>query len=399
MKATDKNIKVMAAVMVAIAAMLILIMIKESRQRAKKNIGKAKVNASVETSERSSITFILGQDDPNGNQYYTEAINFYRYNEKHRAEILVTDCHSLLEMRNYLEEHAPLNNNPWGNINVVVHSNEWQGMSVAIAPDGLRSSTEVIKKASDEGLLKPLPNNILDNKSEIMIYGCGLGRDAEVLEAISTAFGGYDLQRPSVRSSKYFVYYTSKKHNGMPYDCQRYFADYWYTDYPSYHYPGDYIIARELREKYPNNKSNWNRALTRKEPRYPGDKFHMEFKVPLVWYVTYEDTAARPKLNSPEEEMAWVKQQDDLVTAAEKFGFEVDDFRWYIRKATYEYEDGLKEPALKAIGFCSIVCVLEPFVSDETNEYGEHLPLEPDLSDSRFYGFAKPEMNLASITK
>lgn len=399
MKRINENIKVMAAVMVAIAVLLILIMIRESRKKTNQNISKIETSSVMQDTSRMDITFVLGEDAPDGNQYYTEAINFYQYNEEHRAEILVTTCRSLQEMRDYLEENAPVNKQPWGTINVVVHSNEWQGMSVAVIPEGPRSSAPIIKLASDSGLLKPLPNAILDSKSEIMIYGCGLGKDTETLKAVSLAFGGHDTERPLVRSSKYFVYYNSKKHNGMPYDCKRYFAEYWYTDYPSYHYPGDYIIAKRLKKQHPDGEVNWNKALERKHPRFSGDEFHTEFKVPLVWYVTYEDGEDRPELTSSEEEIAWVKEQEDLVSAAADLGFEVDDFRWYIRKATYEYEDGLKEPAMKAIGFCSIVCVLKPFVSEEKDAEGQYLPLEPEITDSRFYGASQREASLVLLSR
>lgn len=337
---------------------------------------------------RPSITFILGEDKPGGNPFYAEATNFYRFHPEEQAEILITHCRSLLEMRNVLEEHAAYQRQPWGTVNVVVHSNQWQGMAVAVLEEGgMRATVESVDAAVNQGFFLPLADSICDQETELIIYGCGLGKNEELLHSLSYAFGGEDETRPLVRSSRQFIYYTSNQLNGMPVNCQRYLSDYWFTHYPSYYHPGNHNLAKRLEKKYPEQKLDWQTALNKQKPETPGEVFSMEFKVPIVWYVTYEQKADRPELETKSEQLSWIKEQEDIVLAAENYGFEVEDFRWTVRKANYEYEEGTSEPAMKAIGFCSIVCVLKPLLEEKEENPG---PLKPDLEDKRYFGQGGP---------
>ena len=392
------TLRLILVIVVAVAVLYALDKYKSSEENAGTSVNNERLESwngeDHFNLHRQSVTFILGEDEVGGNQYYTEAANFYRFNEEHRAEILVTHCRSLLEVRNFLEENKT-DVRPWGQVNLVVHSNEWEDMGVAVVPDGPRTSVATLSISVDSGLFLPVANNVLDNYSELMIYGCGLGNNERILSAIRDAFGGEDDVKPQVRSSKYFVYYTSEKHNGMPFNCKRYFADFWHSSYPSYYYPGDYIIARNLQNDNPQTKVDWNAALSRDKPRFPGDEFHMEFKIPLVWYVTYEDHTQRPILETDSAKLAWINEQDDIAMAAEQFNFSIDDFRWVVHKDVYEYEDGYREPALKAIGLCSIVCVLKPFIDED--EQGISQPLEPNKNDKKFFGIANDQARLVAV--
>jgi len=255
-------------------------------------MGEDDSQLSTELKTRESITFILGEDSEPENQYYTEAINYYRFNELNKTENLITHCRSLLELKLYLEENPPSNNLPWGRVNVVVHSNEWSDLGAPVIPEGERASVESLRAAMNSGDFTPVPNNLMDNQTELMIYGCGLGRNKQLLRQIGLAFGGmeHDDPKPNVKSSRYFISYESaKQENGKPEDCKRFITEYWYAHHPSFHRPNDSKLIQQLNQNYDSTDMVWQDALSRTVPRFSGDSYHYTFRLPVVWYVAFEN--------------------------------------------------------------------------------------------------------------
>jgi len=50
-----------------------------------------------------------------------------------------------------------------------------------------------------------LPNNIVDESTEIRVLGCALGNHTTLMSQLSVFFGGHDNKRPIVKSPKYHV--------------------------------------------------------------------------------------------------------------------------------------------------------------------------------------------------
>ena len=100
---------------------------------------------------RKSITFILGEDKETDNTYYQEAMHYYRHNQNGKTDYVITHCRSLHEVKLYLTENKPINNNPWGLINLVAHGNHLLGLSVKITTDSKRTTSEHLRK-QDTGL-------------------------------------------------------------------------------------------------------------------------------------------------------------------------------------------------------------------------------------------------------
>ena len=371
-----------AVVLSALLISLVLLAVTLRHTLSEEDRRSVQVQEQIIDTTRQDIVFILG-DDYKGNTFYTEAEHFYRYNEKYRAEHLVTHCRSLLEMRNYLEDHAPTNGLPWGRVEAVVHSNQWEGMSLSVVPEGPRTTTENLQIAMERSYVKPLPKKVLDSRSELLFYACGLGNNEALLDKLSACLSSEGETVP-VYSPKQFVYFTSETYEDMPYNTQRYVADFWQTHYPSYYHPGDYVLARQLNQSYNEEGLAFSKALEREVPRFPGDSFHMEFKIPVVWYVTYEEDDMRPDLSEKDKELEWLYDQEDLVAKIHGLGFDLEDFRWTTRKARYTYDDGYEDPAIKAIGYCSIVTVLRPVVEEVGGE-----AFVPALNDSRYFGASK----------
>lgn len=65
---------------------------------------------------------------------------------------------------------------PWGTINLVADGNAWTGMDLPILPgDSSRTSAATLLAAQAAGQLPPLPDRVLDARTEIRLHGCALG--------------------------------------------------------------------------------------------------------------------------------------------------------------------------------------------------------------------------------
>ena len=178
--------------------------------------------ATAQPLSRPDITFLIGSDSETENPYFAKAAEYYRLDEEEGAEWVITNCKTLQEVNEYLRERHL--GRPWGRIQLVMHGNEWTGMGVPITAGGRRTSAAQLWTALEQGQLKPLPDSLLDARSEIHLQACALGRDEPLLQALAFAFGGFDEQRPRLYSSRYFVGYTSA--GGPAGRSRKYLADY-----------------------------------------------------------------------------------------------------------------------------------------------------------------------------
>jgi len=349
----------------------------------------------VRSQERESIAFIMGEDSNPENLFYAKATDYYRYSQTDRTEYVITSCRSLVEVRNYLKNNPPSNNHPWGVINIVAHSNEWSGLGVPIIPGGKRTTTESLMAAIESGRFLALANNIVDAQTEIRIHGCALGRDQELLTTVSKAFGGddIDLQRPVVRSCRYFLFYETTRHKGQLVGCKQYMSDFWYAFYRTGYRPGDIRLSNQLRQRYPEVDMDWRDALTRTKPRWLGDSFHYTFRVPIKWIVTYPDPDSRPDLTKKGDQQAWINEQTELQQYLDDFGIPIDCFRWRFKNIDYTYDDGPKEAAIRAVGNCTVLCVLKVLTVPDLNDPTNRQPLSPSVTDNVYYEAEIPGMN------
>ena len=114
------------------------------------------VDEVVDTIQRTSITFIMGEDNWAYNQYYTLANYYYRISREERTEVVVEGLHSLSQVLEYLQNNPPENGMPYGLVNVVSHGNEFVDLQMKVTPKGVRTSAESIYEALvDEEILPP----------------------------------------------------------------------------------------------------------------------------------------------------------------------------------------------------------------------------------------------------
>ena len=328
------------------------------RQKIKmENLSAIPVKQTVVTAaERENITFILGEDGSPEENYYSSATKYYRTHPTEGTEKLISTCRSLLEVRNYLATHHQPGQLPWGKINLVVHGNEWSGLGVATLPGGKRTTIPSLEAAMKSGAFQPLPNHIADACAEIHVHGCAVGRNIYLLQTIGKAFGA--MQPVPVKSSVHFVRYEPSEKN--PSKSQRSQLESWYAYYPKTYRPSDEKLIAQLKKRYPNEKINWQDALSRKQPRHQKDIYHYTFNVPVVWTVAYADKNSLPDLEKWKTQKNWLKNQKELLNLLKEYKIPLENFQWTFLNVSHELEDGTKVPAIKAIGLCTVLTVLKP---------------------------------------
>lgn len=328
------------------------------------------------TPQRASITFILGEDDDLANPYFSMAAAYYRSHPEDATDTVITDLRSLLAVRNFLEAHAPTNGLAWGTINLVVHSNEWTGLSAPVLPHQKRTTEASLRHAIASGDLPTLPASVLDTESQLIFWGCGLGYNGELLQLLAESFG-----EAAVYSPNSFVQYRLDSY-GQP---QRYLNRCYFVTYPRGYHPGNWQLARELDQAYPERQLNWAQALDTPAPAPPHTPYSYSFHIPVKWIVTYPSNADRPPVKAKSDQQAWLNQQPELLAAVERQQMAMADFTWTIYPTQYTFADGVTEPAIKAIGLCTIVCVLEPIGDPEAGLGSAFYPLRPALEDSQYF--------------
>lgn len=313
---------------------------------------------------RQDITFLLGNDKHQENPYFKYASQYYRQHPEDQTEFVVDTCQSLLAVRNYLERHAPDNGRAWGKINLVFHSNEWTGMGVPTLPGGKRTTINTLAHAIASDQFAPLPQTVVNACTEMIFHGCALGRNEGLLEALRAAFIP-PLGTTELRSSPYFVIFNQGRHH----QPTRYLADFWYAFYQTGQKPTQEALVRQLENRYPAATVDWETALAQQAPTHAGAPFHYTFKIPIVWTVTYPDEASRPKVSTFSDQEKWLDDQDALAKIFEEYQIPKAQFSWTFSKLNYTFEDGTSEPAIKAVGFCSVLCILREVEKeqDETN--------------------------------
>lgn len=328
---------------------------------------------------RERITFILGEDREANNRYYAEATNYYTHNKKGRTEYLVTTCRSLLEVRDYLEQHKPGNGFPWGLINLVSHGNQWTGLSVRITPEIKRTTTARLEECIADGTWKPLPEVVVDKDTEILLHGCGVGNNQRLINTLAVAFGGHDHQ-PVVRASKLFEYYASINNNDIS-ETEHYLANTWTVSYRMGERPGTMQLMNELREKYPHAAVDWHGALSREQPRWTGDSYHYTFEIPVKWILRM----SHDSIPGERSQLAWIARHREITTDLDGLQIPYNQFKWSFTKVYADNDDGTKSAAIWVKGYCTILTVLQALTSADSGQGLLSAPFEPAQSDSGYY--------------
>ncbi|MFK5890031.1 MAG: hypothetical protein QM486_04800 [Flavobacteriaceae bacterium] len=310
----------------------------------------------IKTPKGKSITFILGTDKHPDNPFYRYAENYYRFNAKDKTELVVTTCRSLVEVHNYLIRHKPKNKVPWRCINLVSHGNQYLGLSVKVTPKSKRASAQEIWKYCNNGTLKKLPEDVINQQTIIALHGCGLGNNKDLLTAVKSAFSTH-LAMPKIEASAYFEYYVAKPYNMQK--VTRFLAKSYNINFKMGYKPSNKIIERRFKTKYKNDSVDWHAALSRKQASKIGAVFYMSFNVPVKWIFTYDGMKDVPNLDTKSDRLNWVKQNAKIINDLQKIAISPQQFNWWMRRVYIKEKDDTKVAALWVKGYSTSFNILK----------------------------------------
>ena len=340
------------------------------------------IDTVVITPPRSSITFILGKDEPGRNPYYTLANHYYRLNDSDRTEFVIDNLYTLLDVRNYLASHRPSNGKPWGVVNLVSHGNEFVDLGFYISRTGKRVSAESLRKAMSDGIIRPLDSTVLDEQTIFYVHGCSVGNNQPLLDALGLALGG---KRPAnVQASKLFEYYTNLEGNN-PQSVRHYFAEVWYAFYRIDSGLVEDSLINQLQERYPEVNVDWKEALSREAPADPSEAYCMKILVPVIWEDFYKSPDQLPVLNTQRKQSRWVENNEEFLSLMEKTRIPREYFRIKFYRRIYERSDDTLY-SNKAKAMAGVICIIRPLL-ERTISNDQYVPFRPSNSDACYFGF------------
>ena len=305
----------------------------------------------------TEVTFILGEDASQRNPYYHNAFAYFSSNDVEGTPWMVTECRSILELREWLANYQP-RTGAWKKINIVAHGNQWTGINVPVVPEGERASKEALQAAMKEKKIKPLPNSVLDQHTQISIFGCNVGQDTSFLETLAISLGGKDVERPSVASAPYFNVFENHQDS-----FSRHLAETYFVAFPAGSFPGNKKLAQQLRERYPDVAIDWKKALLTLEPQEDKRPYVHYFHIPVEWGYVYGTKKEMPILPTQQDTLNWVSGLKLLQNKLSDMEIPMEQFRWTIKEETYK-----GHPVRVAFGQTIIYCILKP-ITDANQEY------------------------------
>ena len=269
------------------------------------------VDEVADTIQRTSITFIMGEDNWAYNQYYTLANYYYRMSREERTEVVVEGLHSLSQVLEYLQNNPPENGMPYGLVNVVSHGNEFVDLQMKVTPKGVRTSAESIYEALVDGEILPPDSSVVDSLTTVYLHGCAVGQNHALLALLARAFGeGHGV---TVKASKMFEYYAYLSGNKNPQSVRHYFARTWYAFYHPDSVMDEDMIERQLRRRYPDDTTNWRDGLRRRFQDNPSQLYHYSFEVPCTYEEVYGVGEKPASVNSSQLRRQWLAKHPDFV--------------------------------------------------------------------------------------
>jgi len=345
-----------------------------------------KVIVALDTMPRTSITFILGKDDNSRNPYYSLANIYYRINKTDKTEVVIDTISSLLDVRNYLIKNPPKNGRPWGLINLVSHGNEFIDLTVKVAPNGARTSSQSLFEAIRDTVFRPLDSTIVDAKSFIYLHGCAVGNNTELLRMLGIAFGGTKRPVP-VKATKLFEYYGYVSNNRNPQAIRRYVAKVWYAFHNADSFPPEAKLIQQLRIRYPKEKINWAEAIRRQFPSSPAEIYHIRLIVPVIWDDFYKRSELRPVLNTSAKQAQWLAGKPEFLALIKKTKIPYNFFNIKYFNAEFKTENG-NYYAVRAKARAGVVCLIKPLLATIDSLRKRLEPFYPQPDDTICFGFS-----------
>ncbi len=307
---------------------------------------------------RASITFILGEDHSQYNQYYTLANHYYRLNPTERTDMVVTGLTSLQQVLLYLRRHSPADGRPFGIINLVSHGNQFVDLAMTISPGGDRTSAETLREAMRRKQIVPLDSTVVDSLTVVFLHGCAVGHNQSLLNQLAEAFGGN--RRVTVKASKLFEYYAYPTASKNPQSIRHYYARVWYAFYRPDSAMSENDFVRQLNHRYPQDRVRWRSGLRRRFQEQPSDLYHYSFEVQCTWDDVYSTPNEIPAVNSRARRRQWVKDHPDFQGLMAKSQVPEEYFKLKFFRRTYQLADDSVAFGLHVRATAGVICLIQP---------------------------------------
>jgi hypothetical protein len=337
-----------------------------------------------DTVPRTSITFILGKDASEYNQYYTLANHYYRLNPEDKTEIVIDTLQSIWEVSQYIRNHLPENNRPYGLINLVSHGNEFAYLSARVYPKGPRTTVETLQQALQDSIFVSPDTTVIDSKTLIFLHGCAVGNNAGLINGLARAFGNQH-NGVTVKASKYFEYYAFLLKNKNPKSIRHYYAKAWYAFYHPDSILDKPVLVQQLEQRYPEEQVSWKEGISRRFQSNPGEIYHFSFIVPVVWEEIHENESDMPSLNSKAKKSAWLMNNQAFLGLLQQTHIPLDyfQFKYYQSKFTRDDKNNYRLSVKARVG---VICLIQPLIAPGNDLF---TPFQPVESDTLFFEFSK----------
>jgi hypothetical protein len=259
-----------------------------------------------------------------------------------------------------------------------------------ITHNSKRASSKSIAEAINENKLPRLSHGILDSETTIVIHGCGVGNDVELLASVGEVFAS-ESAIPVVNASKFFESYASS------FDVQgqrheRYLTRSWMLTYPMDNAPQIQTLANAFRDKYSSSEIDWTGALNRLKPRWPGDEYTFTFEVPVKFTIPLQDESF--SFNTLGDKMKFLSECPEVIDALKEIDMCTEDFSWSFSPAYITNKDGQRLSAVWIKGYATVHTVLKDIVaSSNSEEVASIKPFSAQLSDPRYYASSSQKSN------
>lgn len=151
----------------------------------------------IDANNSASVTFIMGQDEDINNPFYRAALEYFEHHKQESDSPVVTHLRTLEDVRQWLaDNHNGIDG--WKKINIVTHGSAWTGLGVPVSDADIETGSFPLELSFDPQ--HALTDTLINEQTDIRLYGCGLGQSPRLLNQVSEFFGGTDAQRPAVYS-------------------------------------------------------------------------------------------------------------------------------------------------------------------------------------------------------
>ncbi|MCF6171979.1 MAG: C1 family peptidase [Bacteroidales bacterium] len=100
----------------------------------------------------------------------------------------------------------------------------------------------------------------------------------------------------------------------------------------------------------------------------------------------YAHADSLPEIATKKQRENWIGNQTELIRLLTEMGIPPEKFDWRFRKIRLRLKDGSFRPAIRAKGYCTVLCVLKPLLAKDSESLANYQLFEPDETDTSYFG-------------